>query len=459
MNMISRGARNAFRNIIRTGSIVIILGISIGLALSMLVARQAVTSKIETVKSSVGNTVTVAPAGARGFEGGGEPLTSKQATTLADIDHVSSTVQSVSDRLTTDNTDLESGIDAGSLGQRNAARSGVGFQQAPPSMPSGSMGGGQSTSSSGEVTRTFTPPVTLIGSNNPEKSLASDGMSVKITSGEVFVGDSTEKVAIIGKALADKNKLTVGSTFTAYGETVKVIAIYDTGTAFANNQVVMPLGVVQTLSGQTDQLTSITLNIDSIDNIGSVSAAAKAAIGDSGDVTDSESQVASAVEPLQNIQTISLYSLIGAIFAGAIIILLTMIMIVRERRREIGVIKAIGGSNAVIMGQFIVEAVTLTLLGAIIGIGVGVAAAAPITSALVSTSSSTTQPGGPGGMMGGGRGTGRALQQSVENIQANVGWEIIFYGIGAALIIAVIGSALASIFISKVRPAEVMRAE
>ncbi len=457
--MISRGARNAFRNIIRTGSIVIILGISIGLALSMLVARQAVTTKIETVKSSVGNTVTVAPAGARGFEGGGEPLTVEQATKLASIDHVASTVQSVSDRLTTDNTDLESGIDAGSLGRRNAARSGVGFEQAPPSMPSGGMGGGQGASGSGAVTRTFTPPVTLIGSNSPEKSLASDGTSVEITAGEVFSSDSTEKVAIIGKALADKNELTVGSTFTAYGETIKVVAIYDTGTDFANNQVVMPLTIVQTLSDQTNQLTSITLNVDSVDNISSVNAAAKTAIGDSGDVTDSESQVASAVEPLQNIQTISLYSLIGAVFAGAIIILLTMIMIVRERRREIGVIKAIGGSNTIIMGQFIVEAVTLTLLGALIGIGVGVAAAAPITSALVSTSNSTAQTGGPGGMMGGGRGAGRALQQSVENIQANVGWEIILYGIGAALIIAIIGSALASIFISKVRPAEVMRAE
>lgn len=131
MNMVSRGARNAFRNITRTASIVVILGISIGLALAMLVAREAVTTKIETVKSSVGNTVTVQPAGARGFEGGGEPLTSTQATKLAALDHVSSTTQTVSDRLTTDTSDLESGIDAGSLGERNAARSGVGFQQPP----------------------------------------------------------------------------------------------------------------------------------------------------------------------------------------------------------------------------------------------------------------------------------------------------------------------------------------
>lgn len=458
MNLISRGARNAFRNITRTASIVVILGISIGLALSMLVARGAVTDKIETVKASVGNTVSVSPAGARGFEGGGEPLTTAQASKLAALDHVSSTIQSVSDRLTTDTSDLESGIDAGSLGQRNAARSGVGFQQAPPSMPSGDTGA-QREGSSGTVTRTFTPPVTLTGSNNPEKSLAENGSSVEITSGTVFAGDSTENVAVIGKALADKNELKLGDTFKAYSTDIKVVAIYDAGNDFANNQVIMPLATVQKLSDQVDQLTSITLNVDSIDNISSVSAAAKKVMGDSGDVTDSESQVASAVEPLKNIQTISLYSLIGAVFAGAIIILLTMIMIVRERRREIGVIKAIGGSNVTVMGQFVVEAITLTLLGTVVGIGVSVVASAPITSSLVSSSTTSTQAGPGGMMMGGDRGAGRALRQSVENIQTNIGWEIILYGIGAALLIAIIGSALASIFISKIRPSEVMRAE
>ncbi len=470
MNMFSRGIRNAFRNTVRTGSIVVILGISIGLALAMLVARQAVTSKIETVKSSVGNTVTVAPAGARGFEGGGEPLTTEQAKKLAATAHVSRTIQSVTDRLTTDNTTLQSGIDAGSLGRRNAARSGVGFEQAPPSMPAGGMRDMESSASSstqGEITRTFTPPVTLIGTNDAMASLSANGETVSITSGQTFKSDDVDNVAVVGKAIAEKNNLSVGSTFTAYSTTIKVAGIYDSGTDFGNNQVVMPLSVVQKLSEQEGQLTSITLHVDSIDNIAAVSSSAKTIIGTSGDVTDSESQVASAVEPLENIQTISLYSLIGAVIAGAVIILLTMIMIVRERRREIGVVKAIGGSNLTIMGQFVIEAMTLTLLGAIVGIGFGVAAAAPITNALVSSSTSVqTQagpgasgmmPGGPGRMMG--RGGSQTLRQSVENIQTNIGWDIIFYGIGAALIIAIIGSALASIFISKVRPAEVMRAE
>lgn len=468
MNMFSRGARNAFRNLTRTSSIVVILGISIGLALAMLVARQAVSHKIETVKSSVGNTVSIAPAGARGFEGGGEPLTSEQAAKLTQIAHVTNSTQTLNDRLTTDNTSLESAIDAGSLGRRNANRSGVGFEQAPPAMPEGMINGGD-TATSGQVTRTFTPPVTLIGTNNPTAAISSSGETGKITSGTAFATNATDNVAMIGSALADKNNLKVGSTFTAYGKEVKVVAIYESGTRFGGNQVLMPLSVVQTLSSQAGQLTGVTLTVDSIDNIASVSASAKQIMGDTGDTTDSQSQVNAAVEPLQNIQTISLYSLIGAVFAGAIIILLTMIMIVRERRREIGVLKAIGGSNITVMGQFIVEAVTLTLLGAIVGIGFGIAAAAPITNALISSSSTTStgMAGGPEGMrMGGGmmmrsgpEGAGRALRQSVENIQVNVGWDIILYGIGAALIIAIIGSALASIFISKVRPSEVMRAE
>ena len=68
MSVITRGIRNAFRNLIRTFSIVVILGLSMGLALAMLVAYQAVGQKINSVKSSVGNTVSVSPAGARGFE-------------------------------------------------------------------------------------------------------------------------------------------------------------------------------------------------------------------------------------------------------------------------------------------------------------------------------------------------------------------------------------------------------
>jgi putative ABC transport system permease protein len=280
----------------------------------------------------------------------------------------------------------------------------------------------------------------------------------------VFNSNSTDNVALVGSTLASKNSLKIGSTFTAYSTSIKVVGVFDAGNTFSNNQVIMPLAAVQTLSSQPGDITSATANVDSITNVDSVTSAAKKALGTAADVTNAAATAQQTVAPLQNIQTISLYSLIGAVVAGAVIILLTMIMIVRERRREIGVLKAIGASNAKVMFQFMTEAVTLTVLGAVIGIVLGVAAGNPITRLLVNNSTSTTATAGGfgGGRIAGGiarRGFGGGFRNSLSSIHASVGWSIILYGLAAAIIIAVVGSAIASFFIAKVRPAEVMRAE
>lgn len=452
MNGYARGVKNAFRNKVRTISIVLILGLSIGLALSMLVANQAVSNKIADVKSSVGNTVSISPAGARGFEGGGDPITASDVAKVSSLTDVTSVTKTLSDRVTSDNSNLESAVDAGSLGRRFANNSGQGFQ-APPQMQGGESG------SSSQVTRTFTPPVTVVGTNDPSKLATSEGSSsstLTLTSGKLFDGASTENVALVGTSLAEKNSLSIGSTFTLYDKDVTVVGIFDTGTSFSNNQVIMPIASLQTLSSQADQYTSVTLLVNSIENVASVTSAAKSALGDSADVTNGSEQAESTVAPLKNIQTISTYSLIAAVGAGAVIMLLTMIMIVRERRREIGVLKAIGASNAKIATQFAAESVTFTLLATIIGFVVAAIAAQPLVTALASSSTSSTGGmGGPGGMRGGGF---RALE-GVRDISAQLDWTIILYGLGVAILIAVVGSLLTSFFIAKVRPAEVMRTE
>lgn len=450
MNTVSRGIRNAFRNGIRTFSIVVILGLSIGLALSMLVARQAVNDKITSVKSSIGNTVTVSPAGARGFEGGGTPLTSTQATTVGAIEHVTNVTTTLSDRLTSTTTNLVSSIEAGALGQRNASNSGVQFQ-APPQM--------DSSSSSMSETRTFTPPVTVTGVNDLSKASVYGGSSVTYTSGAALDPTKNENVAVVGKNLADKNNLSVGSTFTMYSTIMTVAGIYDTGTTFSNNGLIVALSTLQSLSAQTGEITSMTVTVDSIDNVDTTVAAVKTSLGTAADVTSEQAAAATAVAPLENVKTIATYSLVGALVAGAVIVLLTMVMIVRERRREIGVVKAIGSSNASTMIQFMVESATLTIMGLAVGLGFAVLAATPITSALVdtSTSSSTTQQFGPGAV--GVRGAARGLNESVKAVQASMKPEVILYGVGAALLIAIVGSAVPAYAISRVRPSEVMRAE
>src|SRR5688572_33088641 len=90
MNVITRGVRNAFRSGVRSVAVILILAISLGLGLSMLLANQAVKDRLETVKSEVGTTVLVNPAGARGFLGGGEPLSTDDVAKIDGLANIES---------------------------------------------------------------------------------------------------------------------------------------------------------------------------------------------------------------------------------------------------------------------------------------------------------------------------------------------------------------------------------
>jgi len=473
MNVISRGVRNAFRNNIRTLSVVVILGLSIALALSMLLAHQAVNKKIENIKSSEGNTITVSPAGVRGFQGGGNPLTQTQLNGVSNLAHVDTIEESLNDRLTSSDTNLQSSVQLGQLGQRFATNFGGG---------SGTISGNSSFNPAD-----FTPPVTVLGSNNPtDLANTQGGGTFTLKSGAVFSSTSSDDVALVGTALASKNNLSVGSTFTAYNTTIKVVGIFSSGNDFSNGLLVMPLKTLQTLSSQPGDITSAVVTVDSVSNVNSVTSAVKSKLGSAADVTSSVDQAQTSIDSLNSIKNISVYSLIGAVVAGAVIIFLVMLMIVRERRREIGVFKAIGASNVKIVSQFMVEAVTLTILAAVVGILISLAAADPITRTLVNNStnsgstSSVQTPGfGTSGGAGGGgfarlrqqAGTGNGptfvssgsgigrVRNNITNIHAVVSWNIVLYGLGAAILIALVGSGIASWSIAKVRPAEVLRTE
>lgn len=451
MSVIVRGARNTFRNSIRTVSIVLILALCMGLSMAMLMARQAVEQKIQSVKQTVGNSVSIAPAGVQGFEGGGEALTNDQLAEVAKLPNVVSVNSILNDRLT--DTSLQSAIEAGSLGRRfNENRGGDG-------------GGRFFVNGSGGTSTSFTPPILAFGTNKSD-NVPNIG-AVTLKSGEQINATSDENIALVGSGLAEKNSLSPGSTFTAYGQTITVKGILNTeDNRFASNIVVLPLATMQRLSGQAGAVTSATAQINSLDNTASATTAIKNALGDKADVTNEQSTADAAVAPLNSIKDVSLFALIASAGAGAVIILLTMIMIVRERKREIGVLKAIGATNTKIATQFMAEATTFTLLAAIAGIVIGVLLANPITDTLVNNARNSSEPtavmGGHVAAIGGGPSSFRVAGLNfggLQNINAVISWDTVVFGLLAALVIAIIGSGVATWFITKVRPSEAIRAE
>src|SRR5580698_10671704 len=108
VNSLRRGIRNAFRNSMRSVGVVVILAVAIALSISMLIARDAVNTKINSVKASTGTTVTVSPKGFFGFTGGGNDLTSAEINGLLDLKNVTAVQESLSEELSSKDTSLTS---------------------------------------------------------------------------------------------------------------------------------------------------------------------------------------------------------------------------------------------------------------------------------------------------------------------------------------------------------------
>jgi len=448
MNVVSRGTRNAFRSPLRTGAIVLMLAISIGLILSMLVARSSVNTKIDEVKATAGTSVTISPAGVMGFAGGGNALTSDQLALITKTAHIASTSATLSDQMSTTDTNLTSSLVLGNFGAR---------QQRFESPSSTST---NSTETSTTPRAAPTPRTTVTGTSDPN-SVSTNGSALTITSGATIDGQGSDLVALVGTSLATKNNLTVGNTFTAYGKTITVKGIFQTSNTFQDSGIIMPLATVQSLTAQPGAVSSVVAKVDSSSNVAATVTSLKSSLGDKADITSQAEQAATSVSSLESIASLALAGVVGATIAGAVIVLLAMVMIVRERRREIGVIKAIGGSNRKVIGQFVSEALTLTVIGAVVGLGLGILVSGPMTSSLVTSQSTTSQAsvstrGGPGGAFRGGL---NQINKNLTQVTSSITPQIFASAIGITLLIAIIGSAVPAWFIARVRPAEVLRTE
>jgi putative ABC transport system permease protein len=362
-------------------------------------------------------------------------------------------------------TNLAAAVDVGTLGARNNAANNSG--STGTSMPVRAL------------------PITATGIG---AEVDSTGKALDITSG-TGLGDYTasEGKALLGSTLAEKNNLEAGSTFTIDGKTFTVAGIFDAGTTFGNNAVYVTLPEAQSLADTPDELSSMIVTVNSMENVDSTKTAVQEALGTgNADVTQGQRNLETAVNSLDSVKNISMVAFIAALATAGLIILLIMVMLVRERRREIGVLKAIGARNRTIGVQFVLESLVLVALGSAVGAVIASFASGGIASALISSNSSTTAapanqrggvggampdglvPGGaPGGLPGGAPGGGfggqggpfEGASQLLTSVTASASPGVIAAGIGAVFAVAIIGALVPALLTARIRPIEVLRGE
>ncbi|GLV67430.1 ABC transporter permease [Bacillus mycoides] len=198
---------------------------------------------------------------------------------------------------------------------------------------------------------------------------------------DISQGNNVVMISMKAEETLFKDENPVGKIIEMKGQPVQIIGVYKSDNefmGFETEEILIPLTLWPVLYG-TDEIQSIAIQAKNVDNLES---AGKKAVEILNSRKPSEipgkyelvnlKEFQEGVSKVTNIMTMIIGGIAGiSLVVGGIGVMNIMLVSVTERTREIGIRKALGATRNKILLQFLIEAVMLTLLGGLIGIGLG----------------------------------------------------------------------------------------
>jgi putative ABC transport system permease protein len=333
MSAVARGLRNPFRNRVRTGVVVLLLALVIGLFAVMMQGAMQTRQELGALQANVRTLVELREAGAFGTGGfGGDQPVGAENFSVATLEKIQSipSAQHI--------TKIEEYVHQPEVdpGYQNAYAMVIGLRPGSPMR------------AIGEV------------DYDNARIIAGRGLGPE---------DETQNVAVVGRLYAEERMGIAGDPGTAnlagkqitlQGQSVQVVGIYATGNDFGDNHVFVPLQAFRGIYHPGDKLSKIRVTVDSVANVPAVVEELKQ-IPEADAVTAVE-QVSTTKSTLSSIAAATLYGSMLLFTIGGVLVVFVMVLSTKERIREIGTLKAIGASNLEIVKQFLAEVVALVLM-------------------------------------------------------------------------------------------------
>jgi putative ABC transport system permease protein len=222
-----------------------------------------------------------------------------------------------------------------------------------------------------------------------------DSNHLTVQHGRALVEDDEKKknkYAVVGAELA--NTLTDGNPSGIVGRSIsinsrkfEVVGVYnpvgDSGTGMSyDDSAFIPYTVGEkyllgtranpTIIVQATGLETVQSAIEDITNI--LNETHRAGGAEQFRILDAGSRLVAAQESARTMSLLLLAVAAVVLIVSGIGIMNVMFVTVKERTREIGTLKAIGAKKREILGQFLIEAVVISLVGGVLGVIIGFAA-------------------------------------------------------------------------------------